>query len=292
MARSRQVQPRGRSVAMSARPGTENRKRRASHDDLGPGARRGRRGRSLVGLADSDFAPDGARLATVPCRTTKIWEVWETEDASRSSLPSGEDHQRRLQSGRHSAGGDPERCSVRLYDATSGEQQLVLRGHVEVSNWLVFSTDGTMLASGGRHGCVRIWALDIDDLLEIARQTSPDRSPTKSATSTCTSIAAPPEGSPPPASECNDVCYIHHEAHPDLPRGLAARDTDQARGGRRDHHVRPHTGSRRRLSRRTAGRARAAPRLPRRRPSRGRLGREAPGGEPVRGRDPVDRRRP
>lgn len=48
-------------------------------------------------------------------------------------------------------------------------QQLVLRGHDDPIGFLDFSPDGTMLASGSA-GQVQIWALDIEDLLEIARR--------------------------------------------------------------------------------------------------------------------------
>src|SRR5215211_2697559 len=57
--------------------------------------------------------------------------------------------------------------TVRLYDADSGMERLVLRGN----RWGVFSLDfsrnGTMLASGA-HTEVRVWTLDIDYLLRIA----------------------------------------------------------------------------------------------------------------------------
>ena len=59
---------------------------------------------------------------------------------------------------------------VRLFDASSGEQLLALRGHEGTVVHLTFSPDGTKLASLGLDGTVRIWALDLDDLLEIARQ--------------------------------------------------------------------------------------------------------------------------
>ena len=58
---------------------------------------------------------------------------------------------------------------VRLFDTTSGEQVLALRGHERAVASLAFSPDGTMLASRSLDGTVRIWALDLDDLLKIAR---------------------------------------------------------------------------------------------------------------------------
>jgi WD40 repeat protein len=61
---------------------------------------------------------------------------------------------------------DPD-GTVRVFDTTSGEEVLVLRGH-ESGRQVMFSPDGSMLATEG-DGIVRIWALDIDDLLQIAR---------------------------------------------------------------------------------------------------------------------------
>jgi WD40 repeat protein len=57
-----------------------------------------------------------------------------------------------------------------MFDAGSGAELLILRGHrgsVAVEK-VVFSSDGTRLASWADDG-TRVWALDIDDLLEIAR---------------------------------------------------------------------------------------------------------------------------
>jgi WD40 repeat protein len=58
--------------------------------------------------------------------------------------------------------------TVRLFDTTSGEEVLVLHRH-SAGGEVVFSPDGSMLATQGG-GLVRIWALDVGDLLEIAEE--------------------------------------------------------------------------------------------------------------------------
>jgi len=59
--------------------------------------------------------------------------------------------------------------TFRLFEADTGAQRLVLPGACGVSD-VAFSADGTKLASASPCEGVRIWALDIDDLLRIARQ--------------------------------------------------------------------------------------------------------------------------
>jgi WD40 repeat protein len=59
---------------------------------------------------------------------------------------------------------------VRLFDAETGARQLTLRGSGCAVEGVAFSPDGTKLASSSWCDGVRIWALDIDDLLEIARR--------------------------------------------------------------------------------------------------------------------------
>jgi WD40 repeat protein len=58
---------------------------------------------------------------------------------------------------------------IRLFDANAGTPALVLRGHHLGVRGLAFSPDGTKLASHSPM-LIRIWALDIDDLLDIASQ--------------------------------------------------------------------------------------------------------------------------
>ena len=60
--------------------------------------------------------------------------------------------------------------TVRLFEADTGAQQLVLPGFGCVVSRVAFSPDGKKLASASPCGGLRVWALDIGDLLEIARQ--------------------------------------------------------------------------------------------------------------------------
>ena len=59
---------------------------------------------------------------------------------------------------------------MRLFDVASGQEILVLIGHDDNILDLAFSPDGSMLASRSGDDTVRIWALDVDDLISIARQ--------------------------------------------------------------------------------------------------------------------------
>ncbi|MCI0634612.1 MAG: protein kinase [Actinobacteria bacterium] len=117
------------------------------------------------------FDQSGSRVATAgPDGLVRIWDVETGRSVVVLAAPSGDlpdivfspDGSRLA-----TAGSDG---IVRLFDATSGEQVLALRGHEGAVARLAFSPDGTMLASKSLDGTVRIWALDLDDLLEIARQ--------------------------------------------------------------------------------------------------------------------------
>jgi WD40 repeat protein/DNA-binding SARP family transcriptional activator len=61
-------------------------------------------------------------------------------------------------------------ATVRLWDAHSGVTELVLRGDKLGVTQVRFSPDGKRLISVGSDGVVRVWALDLDDLIAIARR--------------------------------------------------------------------------------------------------------------------------
>ena len=117
-----------------------------------------------------DFDPGGSRLATAGLDGQA--EIWDVRSGTRVAVLAG------------NSGGildiafspDGSRVAtasfdgtVRLFEADTGAQHLVLGGHGCGVDSVAFSPDGTRLASASCDG-VRIWALDIDDLLEIARQ--------------------------------------------------------------------------------------------------------------------------
>lgn len=60
--------------------------------------------------------------------------------------------------------------STRLWDAASGVQQLSLVGADAGVAGLAFNREGTMLVTSSRDGVVRVWALEVDDLVAIAQE--------------------------------------------------------------------------------------------------------------------------
>lgn len=116
------------------------------------------------------FDPTGERLATTRAieGTTDVWDA-RTGDRvaalSTSALGSAI---------AYSADGETlatghEDGTIRLWDTETGSQELVLQGHRRDVVRVVFSPDGSKLASNDADGLVRVWALDLDDLVTIAR---------------------------------------------------------------------------------------------------------------------------
>jgi len=119
------------------------------------------------GFEALQFDADGGRLA-VGTADTRIWDV--RTGRLLVTLPSTQVLPNSIAfspDGARVAEGDPD-GTVRVFDTSSGEELLALQGHDTVDQ-VAFSPDGSMLATLGG-GLLRIWALEIDDLLEIAHQ--------------------------------------------------------------------------------------------------------------------------
>ncbi len=160
--------PDGRSVALSALPDGEilGLEPRTTIWDLD----RGKVVTTISGIGDPSFAfsPDGARIITVS--EPGPAEVWDTKSGERLEELTEQIIDVAFSPDGTRIAATSVDSGVRLYDATSFELQLVLRGHAGGSSWVDFSPDGTMLVSSGRNDIVRVWALEIDDLLEVARR--------------------------------------------------------------------------------------------------------------------------
>ena len=120
------------------------------------------------------FDPTGARLVTFDGRVVESWDLRtgarvateiEGDPASISAVAFGPGASR-------IATGSTDGV-IRLFDAATGEQLMVLRGHTGLVNALAFSPDGRKLASTTvsiAGDSVRVWALDLDDLLALAER--------------------------------------------------------------------------------------------------------------------------
>lgn len=126
---------------------------------------------SVVGVPVSvDFDSAGSRVVTAGDNGLGV--IWDVKSGSRVAVLAGQGSV-----GEAAFSPDGARVAtasfdgtVRLFDADKGAEQLVLRGSGCEVWGVAFSPDGTKLASTSWCDGVRIWALDIDDLLEIARR--------------------------------------------------------------------------------------------------------------------------
>jgi WD40 repeat protein len=122
-------------------------------------------------LAQVDFDPDGPRV--VLSGSDGIAEIWDVESGERLAVlagPSGGVKDLAFSPDGSRIAIASEDGLVRLFDADTGATQVSLRGSGCPVEGVSFSPDGTKLASTSWCGGVRVWALDIDDLLEIARR--------------------------------------------------------------------------------------------------------------------------
>jgi WD40 repeat protein len=117
-----------------------------------------------------DFDPNGPRL--VLSSSDGLAEIWDVENGARVAVlagpPAGVNDLVFSPDGSRIAIAGVDGL-VRLFDGKTVAPQLSLRGSGCAIEGVAFSPDGMRLASTSWCDGVRIWALDIDDLLEIAR---------------------------------------------------------------------------------------------------------------------------
>jgi len=121
-------------------------------------------------ILDVAFDPTGARVAVA---TPNGGEIWNTETGKRVRTLTGGTGL--LVDIAYSPDGSLIAAvgvdsTVHLWDAGSGVQRLVLGGNGGPLFAVAFSPDASRLASAGFEPTVRIWALDLDDLIKIAKK--------------------------------------------------------------------------------------------------------------------------
>lgn len=115
------------------------------------------------------FSPDDSRLLTGGGDgTARIWDI-----ATGRLVRTLTGHTGRVEDAAWFANGTEivtgsHDGTVRLWDAETGATRLVLGGHDSFTS-VAISPDGLYLATGTDTG-VRIWALDLDELIQIARE--------------------------------------------------------------------------------------------------------------------------
>jgi Tol biopolymer transport system component len=121
--------------------------------------------------AQVDFDPTGPRIAL--SGSDGVAEIWDVESGERLAVlagpPGGVKGLAFSPDGSRIAAASVDGL-VRLFDAETGAPELRLRGSGCAVEGVAFSPDGRKLASTSWCDGVRVWALDIDDLLEIARR--------------------------------------------------------------------------------------------------------------------------
>jgi WD40 repeat protein/DNA-binding SARP family transcriptional activator/class 3 adenylate cyclase/tRNA A-37 threonylcarbamoyl transferase component Bud32 len=119
---------------------------------------------------DVAFDPTGTLIATGSI--TGLGEVWDAESGRRLATLQG--HSGNINAVEFSPDGTVVTTAgvdgtVRLWDPRSGVELLVLSGHDQRVWDVAFSPDGSKLASTSEDGTVRVWALELNDLIKIAK---------------------------------------------------------------------------------------------------------------------------
>ncbi len=119
----------------------------------------------------TEFAPRGGLIASSR-PVDGIAEIWDAETGERTATLTATAHIAAMSfdaSGSRLATAHAD-GTVRLWDPRTGAQDLVLRVGDQVVEHVWFTPDGSKLVTRDAGGSVRVWALDIEDLIGLARE--------------------------------------------------------------------------------------------------------------------------
>ncbi|MFN2590052.1 MAG: AAA family ATPase [Actinomycetota bacterium] len=115
------------------------------------------------------FDPAGARIAVANAEGAELWNLEDGRKVTTLAGGTGGFFEIDVSpDGSLIAAGGFD-GTVRVWDAASAVEVLVLRGHGSIVTGVDFSPDGKKLASASAEGNIRVWALDLDDLIRIAK---------------------------------------------------------------------------------------------------------------------------
>jgi WD40 repeat protein/DNA-binding SARP family transcriptional activator len=126
--------------------------------------------RKIEGASGVEMDPSGPRMMTVLGGRAEIRDLESGRRTAVLAGPSGDISALAFSPDGSLVATGHKDGTVHLFDADTGRQRMVLPGNACAVSDLAFGPDGTKLASTSACDGVRIWALDIDDLLEIAGQ--------------------------------------------------------------------------------------------------------------------------
>jgi WD40 repeat protein/DNA-binding SARP family transcriptional activator len=126
--------------------------------------------RTIEGASLVEFDPSGPGMVTVLGGRAEITDPESGRQVAVLAAPSSDISALAFSPDGSLVATGHQDGSVRLFDADTGSQHLALPANACAVDDLAFSPDGTKLASTSACDGIRVWALDLEDLLRIARQ--------------------------------------------------------------------------------------------------------------------------